>query len=169
MSKEIVPEGAREVEGTVLHLQDYKEQSVSRSEVVDRFISLALHPGLGGNSETVARYIVERLDERAPEGVTDDLLDQRRQLQDGAVVVWDLDSQEYDALEQTDLPFAMLNEALQLTKQKGVAMSDERRALRLLLDVRAGVVHRQEVTDAIDERWIRLIDVLSGCTERHMP
>lgn len=72
------------------------------------------------------------------------------------------DDKLYTTWESTDLPFGALNDILHSTKERSNELIPERKALRLLRDLRAGVILREEVEERSDKRWMGLIGLLSS-------
>lgn len=160
---EVMPSSPESAPDNIVDLDAHREKrgDMASRAVVSEFISKALHPSLMRSSEMIARYVNERLGSKPPDDAPPALLDRRQQLQATAVVVLDLDMNVYETMEQNDEPFRLLNEELLRTQQKGATFTEERKAMLALLDIRGGVIHRQEATEAEDEKWIAVITILA--------
>lgn len=129
---------------------------ISDQEAVQFFFSEVLHPS---NQRKVGIVVQRMIGDRDSDGLTEIDQQWRKRMSEIMIDADDLDDESLDA----DTPLRTIDATLRSTRERARDLVDERRALRVLRDLRAGVTTREGLDRVRDDaRWGELIRKLGG-------
>ena len=130
---------------------------VTDAEALDLFFSQLSHPGANRSSEELGEYIQRILGNPEEAEQSKENIAWRARMDALQVSVDDLDSTEYDTLVDSDAVFRDIIDTLSSSKEHTKDLHEARKALRLLLNLRAGVIALGEVDPELNVVWHNLI------------
>lgn len=141
----------------------FDPNDIGDQEVVDRFLAQFYHPGaLKRSSDELGVYVRELLSGEMQTPASPAQIDWRKRVVDLMVDVGGIDDSTFDHWAVVDGPFRDIFSALRRTYDNSKDVVNERKALILLLNLRAGVLERDDASRNSDEYWQNLVVRLVG-------
>lgn len=134
---------------------------LSDVEIVDQFLAQLSHPSARRQSSELGEYLQSVLGGRNSSNMTEEDEAWRSRITGLMIDVDELHDDELTQLLATDEVLRELYDSLRATKEKAKELKEERRALLLLRELRAGITMRNIPTSEFHEqRWHSLVNRL---------
>lgn len=147
------------------YLSNHEDESLDPTEladeeVVEQFLSQLSHPSAYRPSGELGEYIQRIIKARSNDGLSNQDQAWRDRMLELMVDIDLMDEGDLEVLLASDPILSMIYQRLSTTRTKSKEFAEERAALILLREVRAGSFLRNETTSTGDARWLSLIDRL---------
>lgn len=162
-------EPANTSDDNVVSMEDYLSRQEDESpdpteladnEIVEQFLSQLSHPSASRPSSELGEYIQRIIKPRAKDTLSSQDQAWRDRMLELMTDVDLLSEDELQLLLASDTILQEIFTRLSATRARAKELTEERAAMVLLREVRAGTFLREETTQAGDARWSALIDRL---------
>lgn len=138
--------------------ESIKPNELSDKDIVDQFLSQFSHPSAYRQSSELGEYIQDVLGSRNASSITETDVAWRARIRGLMINVDDLHDDELDQLLNIDEVLKELYDTLKSTRDRAKELREERKALLLLRELRAGVTLGNIDTSEYDnQRWHSLV------------